>query len=242
MRSPPSASAGSFGRFATVAVRPCLDDGSPGAVAVRRCLHDGVASGRGDAPVDSPTIEILIVCTGNICRSPMAEGLLRLRLRERGIPAEVSSTGLVAAGRAVPADALAAARRFGVDLDAHRSRVLDRDQLDRADLVLTMEQAHVREVAVLDREHFGRTFTLREIVRRGGEVGPRKDGETVEGWLERVAIGRRVRDVLGVGTGDDVADPYGRSATTYRRAADEIDGLLVRLLDLLWPPSHEVTP
>ncbi len=171
----------------------------------------------------------------------MAEGLLRHRLGQRSVPVEVSSTGLVAAGRRAPTEARSVARTFGVDIDAHRSRVLEAAQLERADLIITMEQAHVREIAVFAPDCFDRTFALRELIRRGEDVGPRKDGDTVVAWLDRVAVGRRPADVLGAGTADDVADPYGRSVGAYRRAASEIDGLLARLVDLLWPPSHEVS-
>jgi protein-tyrosine-phosphatase len=88
---------------------------------------------------------ILVVCHGNICRSPFAAGLLRRELRGRGI--RVESAGFVGFDRPPPAEALAAAARRGIDLSGHRSRPLAR--APAADLVVVMDAAQAR--AVCDR-------------------------------------------------------------------------------------------
>jgi protein-tyrosine-phosphatase/predicted ATP-grasp superfamily ATP-dependent carboligase len=80
---------------------------------------------------------ILVVCKGNICRSPFAEAYLK---RRSGEDLEVESSGhYPAEGRVSPPAAREAARRFGLDLEPHRSRMLTRQQLERADLVLIFE-------------------------------------------------------------------------------------------------------
>jgi protein-tyrosine phosphatase len=83
---------------------------------------------------------ILVICTGNICRSPIAEALLRERLSGR---AEVGSAG-VAALVARPADPLAQAvmAEHGYDLSTHRARQASLELLTAADLILTLEQFH----------------------------------------------------------------------------------------------------
>ena len=105
-------------------------------------------------------IDIVLLCTGNVCRSPMAEVLLRERLRAAGVAATVSSAGTWRAGEPASGGSLRAMQARGMDLSDHRSRLLDRDAVDGADLVVGMAREHVREVAVLVPELFGRTFTL----------------------------------------------------------------------------------
>jgi protein-tyrosine phosphatase len=90
--------------------------------------------------------EILVVCTGNICRSPMAEGLLKHvlppNLRDR---IAVSSAGTYALHGNQPAPhAVEVMAQWGVDIGGHRARQVSRDMLSRADLTLAMEKSHVQ--------------------------------------------------------------------------------------------------
>lgn len=89
---------------------------------------------------------ILFVCTGNTCRSPMAEVIARKLLDERGWEhVEVGSAG-VAATRGLPASdgAVVAARREGLDLSDHSSTPLTDREIDAADLILAMTPSHLR--------------------------------------------------------------------------------------------------
>ena len=84
---------------------------------------------------------ILIVCTGNICRSPMAEGILRARLP---VEKTVSSAGVAAAsGEPATPEAIAVMRGHGFDITGHRARQLTRDEADASDLILAADQSHV---------------------------------------------------------------------------------------------------
>lgn len=85
---------------------------------------------------------ILIVCTGNICRSPMAEGLLRARLEGRGI--KVASAG-VSAMVGWPADDLAieVMRDHGFDISTHRAQQITLPMLSENDLILALDQTHI---------------------------------------------------------------------------------------------------
>ena len=93
----------------------------------------------------------LIVCTGNICRSPMAEALLARRLSTLGVKARVESAG-IAAPEGEPADPIARdlMRERGLDLSRHRARRLTGDVLAGFELVLVMDEAQRRAV---EREH-----------------------------------------------------------------------------------------
>ncbi len=92
-------------------------------------------------------MRILMVCTGNICRSPTAEGVLRARAAARGLDARVEVDGCGTHGYHVgdPPDprAVAAAARRGVDLSELRARCLDAADFERFDLLLAMDRGHL---------------------------------------------------------------------------------------------------
>jgi protein-tyrosine-phosphatase len=100
-------------------------------------------------------MHILFVCTGNTCRSPMAEGLLREALTARGIDhVTVASAGTGAwQGAPVSEGAYLVGLEHGLDLSEHRARLLTRDLVREADLVLTMSGHHLARVAELGGEH-----------------------------------------------------------------------------------------
>ena len=84
--------------------------------------------------------ELLVICHGNICRSPFAAAVLQSRLHSTGIT--IHSAGFLGEGRPAPAHAITAARARGVDLSSHRSRLLVPSLLRSADLIIVMEGAH----------------------------------------------------------------------------------------------------
>jgi protein-tyrosine-phosphatase len=97
-----------------------------------------------------PAYRVLLVCTGNTCRSPMAAAALRLQLGADGERIEVSSAGTAARdGDPATTFAVQLAARAGQDLTAHQARRATRQMLDRADLVLAMEPAHLARVLEL---------------------------------------------------------------------------------------------
>ncbi|UPG87764.1 low molecular weight phosphotyrosine protein phosphatase [Luteibacter aegosomatis] len=101
---------------------------------------------------------ILIVCVGNICRSPTAEYVLRHRLGDR---ARIGSAGLSAmVGYPVEPTALALLREHGIDGEAHRARQLDARLLRESDLVLAMERSHVDTIRRLAPESSGKVSMM----------------------------------------------------------------------------------
>jgi protein-tyrosine phosphatase len=192
-----------------------------------------------DAPARpyNPDIDLLVLCTANQCRSPMAEVLLRRHLERAGVEATVTSAGIYRGG--IPAtnhgvDAMAAR---GLDLSGHVSRQMDGDMVLRADLVIAMARMHVREVAVLAPEALSKTFTLKELARDAAALGERGRDEPLDQWLARIAARRVTSSLVGVGHDDemDVADPVGRGRADYELTADLLDRLLGEVVDRAFP-------
>ena len=92
--------------------------------------------------------KVLMVCTGNICRSPIAEGLLSHYLPENLKSAvEVRSAGTHALhGNQADKNAIRAMHQIGIDIAGHRARQISREIARRSDLVLTMEAEHTRRI------------------------------------------------------------------------------------------------
>lgn len=146
---------------------------------------------------------ILFVCSGNTCRSPMAEVLLWKELQAiadkqaNGLP-EIRSAGIMASSD-MPAspEAIKVMAEQGVDLSQHRSRCLTEDLLQWADLVLTMTESH--------RHHIIRQYDI-----RSDKV------HTLAQFCGEVHI--------------DVVDPFGSGLPTYRQSARQLQQMIKQLV------------
>jgi len=174
---------------------------------------------------------ILVVCTGNICRSPMAEGFLRRDLRRRfGQEApHVSSAGVGAwDGTEVTEGSRLAAGERGTDIAGHRARSVTVDLVREADLVLCMAAEHRWAIERLTPDAASRTFTLKELVRLLESSPLNGSSPSLRGRVAAAAEAR-VRGFAGNPSDEDVADPLGQPLEAYRGVAWELDELIRRL-------------
>lgn len=128
---------------------------------------------------------ILVVCTGNICRSPMAAALLAREIVAAGLAgqAEVASAGTYAVvGAGASGGSVLAMAERGLDLSGHRGRQLDARLVQEADLILVMEEAHRRSIFYTWPQALRKTFLLSEMVGEHAEIddpygGPQEEYE-----------------------------------------------------------------
>jgi protein arginine phosphatase len=120
-------------------------------------------------------MRILFVCTGNTCRSALAEGLARRTVIERALSdVEVASAGTSAWDGAPASDgALLVGIERGLDLSQHRAQTLTRELIREADLVLAMGPHHLERIEALGGA--GRSYLLTDFASRGASARPVND-------------------------------------------------------------------
>jgi protein-tyrosine phosphatase len=164
----------------------------------------------------------------------MAAGFLREGAAPSGLTAQVASAGTHAnKGRAAEPFAIEAMEDFGIDIGGHQAHPIAGADIRAADLVVTMARSHLMHVVAEQADGFAKTFTLKELVRRGVEAGPKDPDEPLASWLGRLGAGRRPGDLLGESLLDDVEDPIGQNRKAFKRTAEELDQLSWALIDLL---------
>jgi protein-tyrosine phosphatase len=170
---------------------------------------------------------VAFVCTGNRFRSPLAAAVFRREAEQLGVSVDVESFGLLELdGSPVLGEALELGNGFGVDLASHRSRALQRDALEDADLVVGFERVHVAAAVVDAGARREVTYTLPELVSLLAQVPQRASEPAAAGARELVlAASSQQADAESLPDVPELADPLGQP---YRRQQE----LAVRLADL----------
>ena len=185
---------------------------------------------------DSTDFTVLLVCTGNICRSALGERLGNAFLADT-LGAESGRVRLVSAGtQAVVGSAMHPQSALvlgglGAEAGDFRARQLHAAQVAEADLVLTMTRAHRRSVLEESPRSLSKTFTLIEasdLLERMASGAP-ADG-SAEDARALVAAMAAARSRRQAGDADDIPDPIGRPVEAHQAAGDAIAAALLPVL------------
>ncbi|MCO7220236.1 hypothetical protein [Klenkia sp. PcliD-1-E] len=181
-------------------------------------------------------VHLLFVCTGNVCRSPLAERLtasFASSARIAGLTAESAGTRALV-GRGMDPDAAATLRALSGEDDGFRARALLPAMAERADLVLTMQRTHRATVLERTPGAMRRTFTLREAAAVL-DLLPAHERPSAATLAERgtelvTALAARRREWRG---DLDIRDPYRQDREVHAEVGREIRGALVPVLEAL---------
>ena len=154
---------------------------------------------------------VLFVCTGNSCRSVMAEGLLKKRLDRIGRrDVEVRSAGISAINGLAPTEeTIDAMKAEGIDISGYRSKRVTELLIKKSDLILVMSEPH-----------------LKEVLRMSPEAAPKTH------LLKKFGLNASALDSLDE---PEISDPIGRSCEFYKHTLDELKSQTGRIADFLWP-------
>ncbi|MHA7272351.1 arsenate reductase/protein-tyrosine-phosphatase family protein [Arthrobacter sp. TMT4-20] len=171
-------------------------------------------------PFAGEPFRILTVCTGNICRSPMAERLLQAGFDEQApgqFIVESAGTGALV-GNPIDPRVAGMIRLLGGSADHFAARQLAPQILQGKDLILTLTREHRSKVVVLDPSMLRRTYTLREFARIYEHLELDETLQANDRWRAAVNQAFRARSVHTANVDEDnVVDPYRRADEVYQQ-------------------------
>lgn len=182
----------------------------------------------------SNSFTILTVCTGNICRSPLAKQLLELELPEADIIC-VDSAGVQAmVDSPMPEQSLEIARKQGVKTpEEHRAKQITQELINQSDLILALDRGHRKSIVQLSPRATRKVFTVVDLARLieattdadlQEELNLAGDSviERLHATVEAARLSRSELNPLDNPADEDIVDPYGKSQSVYEASASQL--------------------
>ena len=186
-------------------------------------------------PLDSPQLRVLLVCTGNICRSPLAEQVLRGEAAKMSLSdvLKFESAGVMAqVGGDVHPQTVESMNKLDLKPEPHVARQITRDLILGSDLILVATTEHRSELARTAMKAVPQAFTMKEFVRIAEYVssgGNNDNPDLHKKFLstntvaERIALAAQFRGYAPRASSvEDIIDPWGQSSQVFDQVASEI--------------------
>lgn len=186
---------------------------------------------------------VLALCTGNVCRSPAIERLLRASLASDEEVAVMSAGVGALVGEPIQPPMARLLEERGVDAGGFAARQVTKPMAASADLILTATRRHRATIVDLDPAAVRRTFTLREFARLAGAVDPGRLAQAAENPTAPARLAALV-PLAAAGRQevpadlDDIIDPFQRSEAVYHEAFEHITGAVGALEQIVLPGSR----
>lgn len=150
-------------------------------------------------------MKIMFICTGNICRSAMAEGMMKKLTKDNNLNLDICSCGIYAEdGDYATYNAIEASEYYDVDIKNHRATNIKNSKIKEMDLILCATESHKHSVIYMYPELKEKTYTMKEYAKID------KDGQDM-----------------------DIKDPWGYDLNIYQNCAKEIEGCLIKIIEKL---------
>lgn len=147
-------------------------------------------------------MKIMFICTGNICRSAMAEGMMKKLAKDNNLDLDICSCGIYAEdGDYATYNAMEAAKYYDVNIEGHRATNIRKSRIKEMDIILCAAESHKQSVLYMYPELKEKVFTMKEYAELD------KNGQDM-----------------------DIKDPWGYDMNVYQNCAEEIEKCLIKII------------